>query len=462
MSSPRFVPGLLVAAALTVTVPAAAAAAPAGPVSGMTQVAEATQDALPVKSITIAGNERTQEAIIRRELTTIVGEPFDPDTLRQDIELLDRLDVFATIDITHRSESDGVVVEIVVTESHPFVPSVSVQITDENGVSAGGGVKFNNLGGRGVKGGFRALFGGATTLEAQLNNPWVAGNHLSYDVHYWHLERDNGLLDFFEKSNELQLETMAWLGTDGRIGGRFSVIDLRAEQKAESTTSNFMASDGITVSDDGQDFVLEPAVFVGLDSRDLVSNTRDGWHNEIEIRNSGGIKGSKELGHWQLTLDLRRYVPAGRRHAFVFMSLARLRSGSIGTEIAPWQAYYTGGTNSVRGWDLGQLGPGRNEWLNTFEYRFTILEPQGWILPWIKWRYRGGLHVAAFADLGSNWNEGRELSLDRSIAGAGIGLRLMVPFVGIVRFDAAMGQDGKVRFHIGSFEKPVMSRRRVR
>ena len=376
-----------------------------------------------IKTIRVYGLDLTRPYIVFREVETGLGMEFRPGLLDEAYGSLDRLDIFSDIEIEATEEPDGVVVDIRVVEGHPWVPGVSFQITDENGVAAGGSVKFSNLFGRNIAGGARLLLGGTTTVNALITNPWVAGNHFSYLTGYTFRVRDNETVGFRETANELETQFQAWLGDDGRIGGRFDMAGIQSDR------------DGVTLDPDRTDFVLEPAFFVGLDSRDQASDTHTGWWNEIELRRSQNPKARK--GFWQLTLDVRRFVPIVDRHTVALFSTTRIRSGTAGVDIAPWQLYYTGGTNSVRGWSLGSL-VGKNEMINTAEYRYTILKPRGWNLPF-NIRYRGGLHVAAFVDVGTTWDRSNEFSLDRTIAGAGVGARLLIPFVGMLRLDFAMG-----------------------
>jgi outer membrane translocation and assembly module TamA len=141
--------------------------------------------------------------------------------------------------------------------------------------------------------------------------------------------------------------------------------------------------------------------------------------------------------------------------------IARLRTGTPGVDIAPWQMFYLGGTNSVRGWPLGSR-VGKNELITTGEYRYRLLEPRGWKLPF-GIRYRGGVDLAVFMDAGIVWDEADQFEWRNVIAGGGVGIRLLVPFIGVMRFDVAMGESGgRLAVHIGGFEKPVRTRQRVR
>jgi outer membrane translocation and assembly module TamA len=90
------------------------------------------------------------------------------------------------------------------------------------------------------------------------------------------------------------------------------------------------------------------------------------------------------------------------------------------------------------------------------------MKPQLIHLPF-KIKYRGGLAFAVFGDLGIVWDNPHQLRAENFIGGVGAGIRLLLPIVGVLRVDVAWGQHDKgIFFHIGAFEKPVMTRKRVR
>jgi hemolysin activation/secretion protein len=72
-----------------------------------------------------------------------------------------------------------------------------------------------------------------------------------------------------------------------------------------------------------------------------------------------------------------------------------------------------------------------------------------------------GLQLAVFADAGFTWNHrGDPLS---TIGGHGVGLRLLVPFVDLIRFDVAWGEPGQgASTCIGISLKATRQRDRVR
>jgi outer membrane translocation and assembly module TamA len=73
-----------------------------------------------------------------------------------------------------------------------------------------------------------------------------------------------------------------------------------------------------------------------------------------------------------------------------------------------------------------------------------------------------GLQLAAFGDAGTAWSNSEEFG-QNWIAGGGLGLRLLMPAILMIRADVAYGEEGAgVRFMVGTREKAVAQRQRVR
>ncbi|NOR12168.1 MAG: BamA/TamA family outer membrane protein, partial [Candidatus Aminicenantes bacterium] len=338
-----------------------------------------------IKEIMIEGLKRTKEYIVTRELISKVGEPLLKENLEREHQRLELLDIFSEITITPSAQDDGVVLTYSFVETFPFLPSISIQITDENGISAGGGLKSPNLLGRDIFFSGRLLLGGATTVELLLENPWVTGNHLGYKMEYYHRERENQIANFNEKADEFYLSIGSYLGEHGRIGGRFEFLSIRSD------------TDGATLSPDNHDEVSRFALHLGYDNRDAFSDTHRGWWNDLAFSREMKIFNS-DTDFYQVDLDIRRYIPLADGHTLALFSLTTLRTGTVGEDVAPWQLFGIGGTNTVRGWEYAAR-TGKNQFINTLEYRFTILKSRLIMLPF-NIPYKGGIHLAVFGDLG--------------------------------------------------------------
>lgn len=400
-----------------------------------------------LKEIRITGARFTDHDIILRELVSKVGHPYTKENLEKDFARLDRLDIFSSIDLKPVLEKNEVILEIHVKELFPYLPFLSYEITDENGFAGGPGFQSVNFLGRDRLFYVAARFGGANNINAFYEDPWMAGNHLSITLRFSQRDRFNKLDQFNEISSEVSLQIGSYVGEYGRIGGRFSFISIKSD------------SVGRTLSPSNRDYIPTFGFFIGYDSRDLWSNPHRGWWNEFEISKSSGFLGG-EGDFWSLNFDIRKYRPIFKNHTLALFSLLTLRTGNVGSEVPLHQDFHIGGTNSVRGWDINAR-QGKNQWINTAEYRVTLMEPKMFSLLGLTADI--GFQIALFGDLGIAWNNSDEFKKDNFIGGCGFGLRFLIPFVNMFRVDFGFGEFGEsFRVHLGTFEKPVAQRFRVR
>jgi len=274
-----------------------------------------------LKEIRITGARRTDVDIITRELASQIGEPYLKVNAEKDFARLDKLDIFSYVKIQPAEEDNGVTLEIEVKEIFPYLPFFSYEVTDENGFAAGAGFQSVNMLRRDIFFTGFARFGGATNIGIFLENPWFAGNHLSYTFEFFQRQRFNELDQFNETSTELMLAIGSYIGENGRIGGRLSFLSIKSD------------SSNRTLSSSNQDNLPTLGFFLGYDSRDLWSNPHTGWWNEVAISKSGGFLGA-DGDFWSIDIDIRRYLPIINRHTLALFSLVTLRTGSVGDEIS--------------------------------------------------------------------------------------------------------------------------------
>jgi len=398
-----------------------------------------------VTEIRVTGLKTTKPYIVERELRTKVGEPFTEENEQKDYESLDRLQIFSEIKIYTAMGEKGLVVFIEVRETFPYLPIISLSISDENGVSVGGGLKSVNLLGRALYFSGQARFGGETTVETELRNPWVAGNHIGYVAEYYYRNRDNVIHGFYETANEAYLRVNSYVMENGRLGVSMYYHGIQSD------------TDGRTLTADNIDHVIYASLIAGYDSRDLATNPHEGWWSNVDIVRSGLFGTDSEF--WQADLDLRRFQPLRRGQTLGLFSLLTATTGEVGVEVAPWQTFGLGGSNTIRGYDVGAV-IGKNQWINTVEYRWNFVRPRPFSVFGLTASF--GLQLAFFTDFGSAWNTREEFKRN-FIWGGGTGLRLIVPYVGLVRLDLGFGQDDPwIVFHVGTGEKSKRQRERVR
>ncbi len=401
-----------------------------------------------VTAIELTGHKVTREYVITREIHTRAGEAFHAETLLADVQRLENLSVFADIQVEAEPVGEDVRLRFGFKEMPSWVPLVGFSFTEEDGFSAGPKLSALNLFGRDMSLSARAYFGGAKQYSLSYSWPWISGNHRSFNFYGARLSRTDTLNEFKETSYEFTPRAGTYLGEHGRLEGKFSLFRMKSDV------------DGKTLSSDNEDVLPRLGASLGWDTRDSWNNPRRGWQNELELWRTG-LGGDGDF--WSMNLDLRRWFPTSNRQRLLLSTLVSLQSGTVGEDIPVYLIYRMGGANSIRGYEIGDLGRrlyGKNQLIATAEYSFNLLPLRRWDL-W-KFALRLGLDFALFADAGIAWSEGSEFAWDRARGGVGGGLRLLVPGSEMVRFDAGWSPEGGFQFHFASGSKPVAQRLRVR
>ncbi|MBI2501626.1 MAG: BamA/TamA family outer membrane protein [Candidatus Latescibacteria bacterium] len=403
-----------------------------------------------ITRIEVAGNRITREQVILRELHSHVGQSLRLQQVQTDIQRLDNLDIFSSAKVVPVADGDGVALTIEVRELPFAVPYITYDVTDQDGWSFGPALKSVNMLGRDLYVAGFALFGGKTSFLLDLNYPWIAGNHFSLDLTLARIERENELDGFRETTFEISPWFGMYLRERGRV--KFGGSYFRAQSDVP----------GHTLSKDGSDQLFQIGAGAGYDSRDVWGNPHEGWFNEIEAVKTGGVLGG-DGDFWTAHLDVRRFQPAGATHTLVLASLLSLQSGAVGRSIPEYLDFHLGGANSIRGYQLEELGRdlyGKNQWIGTAEYRFPLMASKEYSL--LGLRADLGLAGALFADAGLAWSRDREFTLARARMGYGLGLRLLMPAVDMARFDVGFDKAGNWRLYLAVFSKLEAQRFRLR
>lgn len=401
-----------------------------------------------ISEIRISKLKNTKEGLVRRALHSKVGAVYGEGSAAIDRENLDRLGVFSEIAFETTVAGDDVVLDVRLRETTPWVPLITADITDTDGLTLGPGVKVVNLLGRGIYLSAAARFGQSTTVELESESPWIAGGDWAYRFLGRYRDGYDDVRDFQEQSLEADLLVGKPLENNMGYGIRLGFLSMGSDEE------------GITLSDDGRDFTPSLGIVIGYDNRDLWSNPHRGWWLQTEVVKNGGILGG-DGDWWSLVYDVRRYQPIRPRHTLQLASYATVQVGEVGTDIPTYRTFLVGGTNSVRGWDLGSR-EGKNEFLNTFEYRWDVWEPRA-ITLFNRFTAFAGVQLALLADVGLAWDDRKQVDRDNLIGGVGAGIRLLIPFINVLRFDAAYGENGTTfRLYISGLEKVEKQRERIR
>ena len=138
----------------------------------------------------------------------------------------------------------------------------------------------------------------------------------------------------------------------------------------------------------------------------------------------------------RFTLRADKGIPLGPLRVWL-----SAKGGAIVGDLPPYEAFPIGGTNSVRGYNEGGVGSGRNYVSGTAEIHFPLIS---------------SLQGSLFCDYGSDLGSGHTVPGDPAGSrqkpgagfGGGAGVRFDTP-IGPLRLEYAMNDAKKRRFHLG-------------
>ncbi len=188
----------------------------------------------------------------------------------------------------------------------------------------------------------------------------------------------------------------------------------------------------------------------GVDSLTTVSFSavKDRRNNRLNPTNGSILKLSTEqsipLGLGNVSMNRLQANYSRFRPVKLFKSdkpqvfAVNVQAGTVLGDLASYDTFNIGGTNSVRGYDSGDVGNGRTYVLASAEYRFPVVN---------------ALKGVVFADYGSDLGTGVSTSSGTdskpgSGFGYGAGLRLNSP-LGLLRADYGINDQGETKIHFG-------------
>jgi outer membrane protein assembly factor BamA len=412
------------------------------PRAALAQPADAL-DGRIVTEIHVTGLRNMSPDAVERHLATRVGEPFHRANLAIDRRRLDELRLFTSVSIVPRLENDSVVLDVEATETLRLLPAVVVRVTDENGVSAGPGMRGINLLGHGSQVGLAAFFGGETSVGASVDTTTITPGTWMQHIGISYTSRRNTIYDFDERTTSAEWRVARNLNHGLRIGGTATLL-------ATDTGSS-----GVALSADGHDLIPTLGLFVSVDTLNSSTDPRAGTYAEVEVDRLFA-----DAHSWTFILDGRRYQRLSDRHGVNLFALASWQTGEVGVGLPEYLQFALGGANSIRGWSLGSR-QGRNQFIGTVEYTYVIRPVEAFSVA--GFNLYAGLQFVAFGDAGRARNDSGDPAAGSAIGGYGVGLRALVPFVDVLRLDVAWGEPdlGATAYFSVSF-KATRQRQRVR
>lgn len=398
--------------------------------------------------VIISGNTRTQERVIRRELYTIPGDYFSRENLIRSVSTLQQLNYFKPESIQPELKfEDDETVNIVynLEEQSSDTYNASVGYTPGFGLTGGLGVSFNNFD---LRRPFRGGAGQQLQLDWQFGEP---GTFRTFRISFtepWLYDTPTLFgVDLFDTRQRIFIDHRR-TGAALRIGRRFQWPD---DYFRGTWIIRWQRND----VEEGQDIFL-PGISTHFGVAQIIGrNSTD--HPVFPTRGSD-ISITNEIAGGPLlpgTVDFHRHMMDANWYASLFNSkrivlAVKTKTASLfpindASRIPPVELFFMGGTGlgqfntiPLRGYKDRSVGPVDDEGnpvggqaiaAYTVELRYApILDPFT-------------VFLLAFAETGNVWEELRDIRFRDLRRSAGFGIRINVPWLGMIGFDYAYGFD---------------------
>ncbi|HUK55499.1 MAG TPA: outer membrane protein assembly factor BamA [Nitrospiria bacterium] len=385
---------------------------------------EVTEDnQMRVRQITISGNDKTRDKVIRRELRLNEQELVDTKLLRRSFQRINNLNFFDSV-------------EIVPQRVGPDQVDLNVQVKEKStgSFSVGGGYSSVDrlVGMVDITQG--NLFGSGELLRGQAQFGKITHSYsLTYREPYMFDHPVSGTVDLFNQRRDFDSYSEKTIGGDVVLGKYFteyitgtmnytletldvfhltSVAPLRIqEQSGKSVTGSV----GGTLARDTRDFYFDP---------------KEGTRTALTVQYASQYLGGNN-NFVKTTVDGGQFYPLFWDTVFSLHSLFGYAHGMQGTELPIPERFYVGGINTVRGFKFGRAGPvdpatnevlgGNKELVFNAEYIFPLV-PEA--------KVKGVL----FFDAGRAFDDDEPVLLRALRYGTGIELRWISP-IGPLRLE---------------------------
>ena len=378
-----------------------------------------------VRRIQVAGNNKTRDEVVRREMRQLEGAFYDTSKIQLSKRRIDRTQYFSEVNVETQpveGSSDQVDVLYTVKEKPTGALLFGAGFSTVEKLVLSASIQQQNA------------FGTGKFLAASVNSGSVNKVYsLSYLDPYFTVDGVSQGFDVYRRKTDASRLAIGPYATDALGGGikfgyplteRSSVnFGLNAENVKLTTFDTSPLAYLDFVNTFGNDYTYE-AVTLGWarDTRDSLIRTTSGTLSRVSSETAVG-----DLQYYRLGYVQHFYFPVTSSSNMWFRADFGYANGYGGKPLPFFKNYYAGGPDSVRGYNSFSLGPrdvfgnivgGNRRIVGTAEYQFPMPGANK----------EQALRLAWFVDGGQVWGAGQQIRLAEMRYSAGLGLSWASPF----------------------------------
>lgn len=396
-----------------------------------------------VNRVVIEGNTKTKEKVIRREMAIFPGETFDVTKLQRSVREITILNYFSTVvpDVIPISDNQ-VDLFMKVEEKSTDQANVSAGYSQRDGMIGSVGFQMNNLLGNGQQFSLDWNFGKVyRSFSISFTEPWFRSTRTLVGVSFFDTHRGGSYYGFDEDI----------IGGSLRMGRRLRWPDdyfrldyvYRLDRtKYSRFTEAFKQSNPRDLLENVPRISSSLSQIITRDSRNDPEFPSSGSVNTLRTELTGGpLDGDDQFVKGELTHQW--YLPlAGALTLATTTEVGLLDGLTRNSQDVPYFDYFfMGGAGlslgtGLRGYDEREVGPqsggfavgGKTKFKQSFELRYPIVR-------------NPTIFVLGFTEAGNVWRSFEETNPTDLRRSVGLGVRLFMPFIGMIGFDYGMGLD---------------------
>jgi len=358
--------------------------------------------------ISISGNTKTRDKVIRRMLAMTEGELYNSDKMKSSFERLNRTRYFEEVNFqAEKGPQESLTnININVKEKPTGMVSVGGGYSAQEGAILMAQVSQNNLFGRGQTLSLSGRYGSETnSLELSFTEPWLFDLPLWSKFDIWNLYREFDTYNLYTKGLAATLGYPVFEKVSGYLGYKFAINDVTDVSPFASTTIK---------DQEGENTQSGPTLTLSRDTTNDAIFPSRGSRNRLSAEHYGTIfGGTVSFGRYMASTSW--FFPVLEDYVFNARGRIGYEVGFEGQEVPVYERFILGGINSLRGLrDVGPRDPvtgdiigGTTMFVANFEFLFPLIK-------------NAGMKGVLFYDTGNTWENGYYFDDLRQTAGVGI------------------------------------------
>ena len=358
--------------------------------------------------ITITGNTKTRDKVIRRQLAIAEGDLYSSSRLKGSYMALNRLRYFEEVDFQTEKGPDETLtdVNIHIKEKPTGFFSIGAGYSAVDQAVITGQISQQNLFGRGQSLSLKAHLGSRiTSYDISFIEPWLFDIPLWSKFDLWNFAREYDAYDLDSSGLGFTFGYPLWEYVTGYVG--YKLTSNTIENLDPLISLLILAQEGTRTTSS------LTMTLVGDTTDEYIFPTR-GSKNSISVEHAGTIlQGNTSFTRYEVSSTW--FFPLFREVVFGIRGRGGYIQPHEGKELPVYERFYLGGINSLRGLrEVGPVDPATDDVIGGTTMFNVNAE---FLFPLIK---SAGMKGVVFFDTGNAWESGYHLGDLRKTAGAGI------------------------------------------